>query len=48
MSDADLLQFGRAAPYMCSPKANMGKQPLEAFVVQLKEARAEGKRRMGT
>jgi hypothetical protein len=45
MSDAELLQFGRAARYMCSPKANMGKAPLDAFVVQLNEARAEWKRR---
>jgi len=45
MSDAELLQFGRDARYMCSPKANMGKPPLEAFVVQLQEARVEWKRR---
>jgi hypothetical protein len=45
MSDAELLKFGRAARYMCSPKANMGKPPLEAFVVQLAEARAEWRRR---
>jgi len=45
MPDAQLLKFGRAARYMCSPKANMGKPPLEAFVPQLEEARAEWRRR---
>jgi hypothetical protein len=25
MSDRDLLRFGRAARYMCSPPANLGK-----------------------
>jgi hypothetical protein len=29
---------------MCSPYANLGKPPLEAFVIQLREARAEWRR----
>ena len=45
MSDGELLRFGKAGKCMCSPEANMGKPPREAFVIQLKEARAEWKRR---
>ena len=41
MTDDELHEFGKAAAYMCSPKANLGKPPREAFVVQLAEARAE-------
>jgi hypothetical protein len=44
MTDAELLRFGKAARYMCSPAANFGK-PREAFVIQLRECRAEWKRR---
>jgi hypothetical protein len=45
MSDEELREFGKAARYMVSPKANMGKAPLLAFVLQLEEARAEWRRR---
>jgi hypothetical protein len=45
MNDAELLRFGQAAKYMCSPKANMGKPPRWEFVIQLEEARKEWKRR---
>ena len=45
MSDNELLAYGRAARHMCSPDANLGKPPREVFVVQLKEARAEWRRR---
>jgi hypothetical protein len=45
MTDDELREFGRAAAYMVSPKANMGQPPREAFVVQLAEARAEWVRR---
>jgi hypothetical protein len=45
MSDEELRKFGKAARYMVSPTANMGKPPLPAFVLQLKEARAEWRRR---
>ena len=45
MSDAELRKFGKAARYMVSPTANMGKAPLPAFVLQLEEARAEWRRR---
>jgi hypothetical protein len=44
MSEAALLRFGEAAKFMCSPGANFGKPPREAFVLQLGEARAEWKR----
>jgi hypothetical protein len=45
MSDEELREFGKAARYMVSPTANMGKSPLPAFVLQLEEARAEWRRR---
>ena len=45
MNDAELLRFGQAAKFMCSPRANMGKQPREEFVIQLQECRAEWRRR---
>ena len=45
MTDAELLRFGKDNRYMCSPCANLGKPPLETFVIQLREARAEWKRR---
>jgi hypothetical protein len=45
MSDKELRQFGKAARYMISPRANMGKPPLPTFVLQLEEARAEWRRR---
>jgi hypothetical protein len=41
MSDEELREFGKAARYMVSPGANMGKPPLAAFALQLEEARAE-------
>lgn len=45
MTDAQLGRYGRACVYMCSPHANLGKPPREAFVIQLEEARAEYRRR---
>ena len=45
MSDKELREFGKAARYMVSPTANIGKPPLPAFVLQLEEARAEWSRR---
>jgi hypothetical protein len=45
MSDEELRKFGKAARYMVSPTANMGKPPLPTFVLQLEEARAEWRRR---
>jgi hypothetical protein len=45
MTDEELREFGKAARYMVSPTANMGKPPLPAFVLQLEEARAEWRRR---
>jgi hypothetical protein len=46
MTDVTLERFGRAAAYMCSPEANMGQPPREAFLVQLREAREEWRRRL--
>jgi hypothetical protein len=48
MNDANLIAFGKAARYMCSPKANLGKPPRHPFVIQLQEARAEWRRRKDT
>jgi len=44
MTDAQLPEFGKAARYMCSPNANMGKAPQDLFVIQLNEVRAEWRR----
>jgi hypothetical protein len=45
MTDAELLRYGKAARYMCSPTAYYGKAPRETFVIQLRECRVEFKRR---
>jgi hypothetical protein len=45
MADTELLRFGQAARYMCSPYATMAKPTLEPFVIQLREARVEWRRR---
>jgi hypothetical protein len=45
MSEDALLRYGRSAAYVASPQASHGRKPLEAFVVQLSEARAEWRRR---
>jgi hypothetical protein len=39
-TDEDLLRFGKAARFMCRDKV-----PLQVFVIQLDEARAEWRRR---
>jgi hypothetical protein len=43
MSDADLLRFWRAAAYLITPEANLGRPPRDVFRVQL--SRAEWRRR---
>jgi len=48
MDRVALVRFGQAAAFMCSPRANMGKEPREAFLVQLREAREEWRRRLAT
>jgi hypothetical protein len=45
ITDAELIAFGRASRNMCSRGANLGKPPRESFVIQLREAREEWKRR---
>jgi hypothetical protein len=45
MGDRELLRFGQAARYMCSPRANQGKAPRPVFVIQLREAAKEWGRR---
>ena len=45
LTDDALQRFGSAARFMGSPEANGGKPPRETFLVQLREATAEWKRR---
>ena len=45
MDDRMLKQWGAAAARLCSPESNRGAPPREVFVVQLREARAEWRRR---
>jgi hypothetical protein len=45
MTNAELLRFGKAARFMCTPQANIGKPPRPEFVIQLEQAREEWKRR---
>ncbi len=45
MNDAELLRFGQDEKFMNSPTANMGKAPRGEFVMQLREARTEWRRR---
>jgi hypothetical protein len=45
MGDTELRRYGDASKFMCSPGANFGKPPREVFIVQLREARAEWRRR---
>ena len=48
MTDRALLEFGRAAAYMCTPYANLGKPARKLFVLQLEAARGEWRRRPGS
>ena len=41
MGDRELLRFGKSARYMCTPEANLGKEPRQAFVIQLRAAEKE-------
>jgi hypothetical protein len=45
MSERELLRFGKSSRYMCSPEANLGKEPRQVFVTQLREAVEEWRRR---
>jgi hypothetical protein len=45
MSDTELLLFGQVAKSHCGPEILSGKPPLEVYVVQLREARKEWRRR---
>lgn len=45
MSDDELLRYGKAAKHMCEPEVNFGGPPNEVYVTQLREARAEWRRR---
>jgi len=45
MNDAELLRYGQAAKSMCSPDAYFGQPPRKPFMIQLEEARREGKQR---
>ena len=41
MTDRELFRFGKSARYMCLPEANLGKEPRQVFVIQLREAGKE-------
>jgi hypothetical protein len=41
MSDQELLRYGAVCKSMCSPETNLDKPSLDAWTVQLQEARAE-------
>jgi hypothetical protein len=45
MTDEKLRQFGQAARYMCMPEESLHKSPLPIYVLQLKAATAEWRRR---
>jgi hypothetical protein len=45
MTDDQLREFGKAAQYMVTPWANLGKPPRDVFVIQLRECIAEWRRR---
>jgi hypothetical protein len=45
MTDEQLLGYGKAAAYMRTPKANLGNPPREVFLIKLREARTEWRRR---
>jgi hypothetical protein len=42
MNDEALVRFGRSAAYLCTPEANHGKAPREAFVFQLAKRAQSG------
>jgi hypothetical protein len=45
MDDKALQSFGKAAAFVCRPEQCHGDKPRDVFVIQLKEARAEWRRR---
>jgi hypothetical protein len=45
MNDAELVRFGQAAAHMCTPAKNSNRPIREVFIEQLREARAEWRRR---
>jgi hypothetical protein len=45
MSHKELLRFGKSARFTGSPAANLGKEPRQVFVIQLREAEKGWRRR---
>jgi hypothetical protein len=45
MSDEQLREFGKAARYMTTREANLGKPPHRDYVLQFEEAKTEWRRR---
>jgi hypothetical protein len=45
MSDEELLRYGAICKSMCSTESNLDKPSLDAWIVQLQEARAEWRKR---
>lgn len=45
MDEKALQSFGKAAGFLCRPEQCHGDKPRDVFVIQLKEAQAEWRRR---
>jgi len=45
MSDEELLRYATLCKSMCSPETNLDKPSLDAWTIQLHEARAEWRKR---
>jgi len=45
MNDAELVRFGQGAAHMCTPAKNSTRPIRDIFILQLREARAEWRRR---
>ena len=44
-TDAELMEYGKAARYMCTPEAHLGKPPRDIDLTLLRECKAEWLRR---
>jgi hypothetical protein len=45
MADKKLIEDGKKLAFLCSPRQNFGQPPKEQWALQLKEARAEWRKR---
>jgi|KBSSwiStaDraftv2_1062776.scaffolds.fasta_scaffold838037_1 hypothetical protein len=44
-TDAELIEYGKSARYMCTPEAHLGKPPRDIDWTQLRECKGEWLRR---